>query len=97
MATGRPCRATNASTSSTPLTGPSVPGASGAPTSCAIRRAATLSPSASMAAGGGPIQVSPASMTARAKAAFSARNPYPGCTASAPASAARLRIFSMLR
>jgi hypothetical protein len=38
-------------------------------------RAATLSPSASIAEGGGPIQVSPASITARANPAFSARNP----------------------
>jgi len=75
IATGRPCLAANASTSSAPLTGPSVPGASGAPTAVAIRRAATLSPSASIAAGGGPIQVSPASITARAKPAFSARKP----------------------
>jgi hypothetical protein len=34
-----------------------------------------LSPSASMAAGVGPIQTSPASMTAWAKSAFSARKP----------------------
>ena len=41
----------------------------------AICLALALSPSASMAAGGGPIQVSPASMTAWAKSAFSARKP----------------------
>ncbi len=75
IAIGRPCRATNASTSSGPLTGPSVPGAIGAPTRLAIARAATLSPRASMAAGGGPIQVSPAPVTARANPAFSARKP----------------------
>jgi hypothetical protein len=40
-----------------------------------MSRALTLSPSASMAAGGGPIQVSPASITAVANVAFSARNP----------------------
>jgi hypothetical protein len=41
----------------------------------AADRALTLSPSATMAAGGGPIQVRPLSVTAWAKAAFSARNP----------------------
>ena len=75
IAIGSPYCCANASTSATPLTGPSVPGAIGAPTAAAIRRAATLSPSASIAAGGGPIQISPASMTACAKEAFSARNP----------------------
>ena len=47
--------------------------------------ASTLEPIAAIAAGGGPIQVSPASSTACANAAFSDRNPYPGWTASAPA------------
>ncbi len=75
IAIGRPYSAANASASAAPLTGPSVPGASGAPTCLAMCLACTLSPSASIAAGGGPIQVSPASMTARAKPAFSARNP----------------------
>ena len=41
----------------------------------AARRADTLSPMAAMAAGLGPTQRSPASMTAWAKAAFSARKP----------------------
>ena len=41
----------------------------------AMCRARTLSPSASMASGGGPIQVSPAATTVRAKSAFSARKP----------------------
>jgi hypothetical protein len=39
----------------------------------------------SIASGDGPIQVSPAAVTASAKAARSDKNPYPGCTASAPA------------
>ena len=50
-------------------------GASGAPTFSAMCRALTLSPRLSMAAGGGPIQTSPASITAWAKPAFSARKP----------------------
>jgi hypothetical protein len=41
----------------------------------AMSRALTLSPSASIADGGGPIQVRPASRTAWAKPAFSARKP----------------------
>ncbi len=50
-----------------------------------------------MADGGGPIHTSPASRTARAKSAFSARNPYPGCTASAPLRRATSTIFAMSR
>ena len=45
-------------------TGSGVPGTSGAPARCAMCRALTLSPRASMADGGGPIQISPASITA---------------------------------
>ena len=75
MATGSPCSSAKATTSSAPDTGSLVPGTSGAPTFSAMWRAWTLSPSASMAAGGGPTQVSPASITAWAKEAFSDRNP----------------------
>ncbi|GAB4933208.1 hypothetical protein MAHJHV33_48470 [Mycobacterium avium subsp. hominissuis] len=39
---------------------------------------------ATAVADAGPTQVSPASATAVAKSAFSERNPYPGCIASAP-------------
>jgi len=56
-------------------TGPGVPGARGAPTFSATWRAVTLSPSASIASGEGPIQIIPASITARANSAFSARKP----------------------
>ena len=41
----------------------------------AFARAVILSPMAAMVSGAGPIQVRPASTTARAKAAFSARKP----------------------
>ena len=75
IATGSPTSSTNASTSSASLTGLSVPGASGAPTFSATWRALTLSPSRSMASGDGPIQIMPASITARAKSAFSAKKP----------------------
>ena len=75
MATGRPCSFANATTSSAVSTGSFVPATSGAPAAEAIRRAETLSPSALIAAGDGPIQIKPASITACAKSAFSERNP----------------------
>ena len=75
MATGSPCSFAKANTSSWPVTGSFVPATSGAPAAAAIRRAETLSPSALIAAGGGPIQIRPASTTACAKSAFSERNP----------------------
>ena len=75
IAIGSPCSCANAMTSSAPSTGSAVPGTSGAPTFWAMCRACTLSPRELMAAGGGPIQTSPASITAWAKSAFSARKP----------------------
>ena len=60
----------------------------GTPASCAIRFAASLSPPDRRASGGGPTQTSPAASTASASSALSDRNPYPGCTASAPVSSA---------
>ena len=64
----------------------------GTPASAINRLDSILLPMLSIAAGGGPIQVSPASRTACAKPAFSERNPYPGWIASAPA----LRAASMI-
>ena len=64
IATGSPCSFAKATTSSWPVTGSFVPATSGAPALAAMRRAETLSPSALIAAGGGPIQMSPASRTA---------------------------------
>ena len=78
IATGKPCSFAKAVTSSAPATGSLVPATSGAPALAAIRRAETLSPNALIAAGGGPIQINPASITACAKSARSERNPYPG-------------------
>ena len=75
MATGRPCSSAKATTSSASLTGSLVPGTSGAPALVAMCRALTLSPREMIASGEGPIQVSPASMTAWAKSAFSDRKP----------------------
>src|SRR5262249_21862551 len=49
------------------------------------RGAAPFPPGVGAPRGGAPPKPTPASTTARAKAAFSARKPYPGWTASAPA------------
>ena len=53
----------------------SADGASGTPASAASRLAATFEPMARMDSGVGPTHTSPASSTAWAKSAFSARNP----------------------
>jgi len=55
--------------------GCSVPGTTGTPARMAARRAVVLLPIASIASGSGPMKVMPASRTARANAAFSARKP----------------------
>ncbi len=73
------------------------PGTTGTPAADTSALAAILSPIASIAAGGGPMNTRPAAAQARANRAFSARNPYPGCTASAPAEAAAATIRSMFR
>ena len=75
MATGSPCSCAKAVTSACPATGSLVPATKGAPALDAIFRAETLSPSARIAAGGGPIHINPASMTAWAKLAFSDKKP----------------------
>ncbi len=64
------------------------PGSTGTPAAAMSSFAAVFDPIASMASGGGPTKVRPAAAQARAKPAFSERNPYPGCTASAPVVAA---------
>ena len=66
------------SASSTVISGAVVPGTMGTPAAFMSSRLAVLLPMASMALGGGPIHTSPAADTARAKSAFSLRNPYPG-------------------
>ena len=75
IATGKPISSATASTSATLSAGSVAPGTIGTPAARIRSRAAIFEPIASIASGGGPIQVSPASSTARAKAAFSARNP----------------------
>ena len=63
IATGKPCSFAKAIISSALSTGSAVPATRGAPAFAAILRAETLSPSALIADGGGPIQINPASMT----------------------------------
>ena len=60
----------------------------GTPAAAIIFLASILEPMASIAATGGPTQVSPAAITSRANPAFSDRKPYPGWIASAPAACA---------
>ena len=69
-------------------TGPSDPGSTGTPTRATIRRASVFCPIVRRTSGGGPTNVRPAVRQASAKRQFSDRNPYPGWTASAPASRA---------
>ena len=52
-----------------------VPGTPATLARAAARRDEILSPKTSMASGGGPIQMTPCSVTARAKSAFSEKNP----------------------
>ena len=75
IATGKPISSATASTSATLSAGSVAPGTIGTPAARIRSRAAIFEPMASIASGGGPIQVSPASSTALAKSAFSARNP----------------------
>ena len=75
MATGTPCSSAKAITSSASATGFFVPGAMGASAASAMWRAVTLSPSAAMDSGDGPIHVMSASMTFCANSAFSERKP----------------------
>ena len=75
IATGKPCSSAKETTSSAPATGSFVPGAIGACAASAMWRAVTLSPSAAIASGEGPIQVRPASITFCANSAFSDRKP----------------------
>ena len=57
--------------------------------------AALLSPIRSIASAGGPTKIRSLSWQARTNAAFSARNPQPGCTLSQPVvSAAAIRLLT---
>ncbi len=63
---------------------PDEPGTTGTPAARTVSFARILSPISSMASADGPMKTSPASAQAAANAVFSARKPYPGCTACAP-------------
>lgn len=76
-------RAASASCASlSPL--PDDPGTTGTPAAATVSLARILSPISEIADAGGPMKTSPAFAQACANPAFSARNPYPGCTACAP-------------
>ena len=70
---GKPTLAAAADRSPSPVT--VIPGSTGTPASAIAAFAATLSPIAAMVSGAGPTKISPASAQARAKAAFSDKNP----------------------
>ena len=75
MMTGKPTLSVNARASSTLRTGSFVPGTMGTPAAAAILRASTLSPSASITSGVGPMKMMPASRHLRANDARSDSSP----------------------
>jgi hypothetical protein len=75
IASGQPSSSPSFTTSAAEVTASVVPGTIGTPAARMVSRAATFEPIASIASGGGPIHVRPACAHARAKPAFSARNP----------------------
>ena len=83
--------------SATSSAGDVVPGTIGTPASDISSRARVFDPIASIALAGGPMNTTPAFSQASANSAFSARNPYPGWIASAPAFSAVSRILSTFR
>jgi hypothetical protein len=75
IATGQPNSSPNSTTSSADARTSVVPGTPSTFARWAASRELILSPMTSIAAGGGPIQVTPAPETARAKSAFSEKKP----------------------
>ena len=75
MATGQPYSSPKATTSSADVRNSVVPGTPCTPASWAAMRLDTLSPMTSMASGGGPMNVTPRSVMARAKSVFSEKKP----------------------
>src|SRR5579885_1982296 len=74
-----------------------LPGVVAMPASCITRLAVALSPMAAMTCGLGPMNVNPWSAQISAKRAFSAKKPYPGCTASQPVISAVEIMFGMFK
>ena len=85
------------SRASSTVTTSAVPGRTGTSFSVASSRARILSPNRSSVSAVGPTKTIPASSRARANCAFSARKPYPGCTASQPVCFAALTTCSISR
>ena len=75
MQTGQPLASPKVRISSALWANSVVPGTIGAPPRWAASRDDTLSPISSIASGGGPIHVTPMPAMARAKSAFSEKNP----------------------
>lgn len=73
--TGMPISRAAAASSASLRPLPEEPGTTGTPASRTVSFARILSPIRSMASADGPMKTSPASVTARANAAFSARKP----------------------
>ena len=82
--TGKPISSAAVRSSAIEEIPPSDPGVTGTPASIIRRRASILSPMARMTSPEGPTKTRPSASQASAKSPFSARNPYPGCTAPAP-------------
>jgi hypothetical protein len=74
-ATGHPCDSPNARTSSGEVIGSLMPGTPATSARVAASRAEILSPIDSIASGGGPMNATPSAVIARAKSAFSEKNP----------------------
>ena len=75
MATGQPYSSPKATTSSADVRTSVVPGTPSTPAASAAMRELILSPMTSMASGGGPMNVTPSSVMARAKSVFSEKKP----------------------
>ena len=75
MATGQPTSLPKATTSSADVRNCDRPGTPSTPAFSAASRELTLSPMTSMASGGGPMNVTPRSVMARAKSVFSEKKP----------------------
>ncbi len=95
--TGKPTRAAAARVSSGSEPVRSIDSRVGTPASATSRLDSSFEPITRMEWGLGPTHTNPASSTAAANSAFSAKNPYPGWTASAPVRRAASKMASMRR
>jgi hypothetical protein len=73
--TGKPTSTAASATSSSDIPGSVRPGTTGTPAAMTVRLARILSPMASMASTGGPMNTMPAAAQARANSTFSDRKP----------------------